>query len=268
VRTTNPVLTRLGADAARERAARPEVFGQHTQSYPTDESVLGTTAPPDVRPMTIDDVVVRTVGLIGLTTLSAGFVWTMVPQPTAMALVLPAILVGVGLGLVIGFKRITNPLAIGAYAVIMGGALGAVSELFEARFPGIVMNAVIATMGVFLGMGLLYKIGAIRATPKFIKFMVAALAGAAVVIVINFGYTLITGEVTPLRDGGPLAIIVSLVLITIAALSFILSFHEAEEGARVGMPQRYAWLCAFGILVSLVWLYIEMLRFLSYFQGD
>jgi uncharacterized YccA/Bax inhibitor family protein len=268
VRTTNPVLTRLGQDAARERAARPEVFGQQTQSYPTDESVLGTTAPPDVRPMTIDDVVVRTVGLIGLTTLSAGFVWTMVPQPTAIALVLPAVMIGLVLGLVIAWKRITNPLAIGAYAVVMGAALGAISEFFETRFPGIVMQAVIASLGVFLLMGFLYKSGTIRATPKFIKFMTAALVGAAAVIVINLVITLITGEATPLRDGGPIAIIVSLVFIVIAALSFILSFHEVEEGVRLGLPQKYAWACAFGILVSLIWLYIEVLRLLSYFQGD
>jgi uncharacterized YccA/Bax inhibitor family protein len=264
VRTTNPVLTRLSDDAARERSARPEVFGQG-QSYPTD---LGTAAPPDVRPMTIDDVVVRTIGLIALTVLSAGAVWTMVPLETSSVLLLPAILVGVVLGLVIGWKRITNPIAIGAYAVIMGGALGVISEFFEARFEGIVMSAVIATLGVFLLMAFLYKSRVIRATPKFIKFMVAALAGAFGVIAINFLFTIITGEVTPLRDGGPLAIIVSLVFITIASLSFILSFHEAEEGVRLGLPNRYAWLIAFGILASLVWLYYEMLRFLSYFTGD
>jgi uncharacterized YccA/Bax inhibitor family protein len=267
VRTTNPVLTRLGADAARERAASPEVFGQ-AQAYPTDQSVLGTAAPPEARPMTVDDVVVRTVGLIALVVLSAGAVWTLVPQTTAMGLVLPAIMIGLVLGLVIAWKRVTNPIAISAYAVIMGVALGAVSEFFESVYPGIVMQAVIATLGVFLLMGFLYKSGTIRATPKFVKFMTAALLGAAAVIVINLVITLVTGEATPLRDGSPIAIIVSLVFIVIAALSFILSFHEVEEGVRLGLPQKYAWAAAFGILVSLIWLYIEMLRLISYFSGD
>jgi uncharacterized YccA/Bax inhibitor family protein len=263
VRTTNPVLTRLGADAARERAASPQVFGQQGATYPTEVG-----APPDTRPMTIDDVVVRTVGLIGLTVLAAGFVWTMVPPQAAAALILPAIMIGLVLGLVIAWKRVTNPLAIGTYAVVMGAALGAISEFFERIYPGIVMQAVIASLGVFLLMGFLYKSGTIRATPKFIKFMTAALVGAAAVIVINFVITMITGEATPLRDGSPIAIIVSIVFIVIAALSFILSFHEVEEGVRLGLPQKYAWACAFGILVSLIWLYIEVLRLLSYFQGD
>jgi uncharacterized YccA/Bax inhibitor family protein len=268
VRTTNPVLTRLGADAARERAASPEVFGQQTQAYPTDQSVLGTAAPPDLRPMTVDDVVVRTIGLIALVVLSAGAVWTMVPQPTALRLVLPAIMIGLVLGFVIAWKRITSPLAISVYAVVMGAALGAVSEFFEARFEGIVMQAVIATLGVFLLMGFLYKSGTIRATPKFIRFMFGALLASAAVIVINLVITLITGEATPLRDGSPIAIIVSLVFIVIAALSFILSFHEVEEGVRLGLPHKYAWAASFGILVSLIWLYIEVLRLLSYFSGD
>jgi uncharacterized YccA/Bax inhibitor family protein len=268
VRTTNPVLTRLGADAARERTAGPEVFGRQAQPYPTDASVLGVSAPADARPMTVDDVVVRTIGLIALTVLSAGAVWTVVPEPVAMGLILPAIMIGLVLGLVIAWKRVTNPIAIGAYAVVMGAALGAVSELFETRFPGIVMQAVIASLGVFLLMAFLYKSGTIRATPKFIRFMTAALVGAAAVIVINLVITLITGEATPLRDGSPIAIIVSLVFIVIAALSFILSFHEVEEGVRLGLPQRYAWAASFGILVSLIWLYIEVLRLLSYFSGE
>lgn len=267
MRTTNPVLTRLGADAARERAAasQPEVFGQPApQPYPTAEGA----APPSVRPMTVDDVVVRTIGLITLVVLTAGAVWTLVPAESSLALALPAAMIGLVLGLVIAFARITNPLVIGGYAVIEGAFVGGVSHFFDAMFPGIVVKAVIATLGVFLLMAFLYKSGVIRATPKFVKFMVGALAGCAAVIVVNLVVTLVTGETTFLRDGGPIAIIVSLVFIVVAALSFILSFHEVEEGARLGLPQKYAWACSFGILVSLIWLYIEVLRLLSYFAGE
>jgi uncharacterized YccA/Bax inhibitor family protein len=265
VRTTNPVLTRLRDDAARERAAahQPQVFGQPAT---TTEQVLGIA--PATRAMTVDDVVVRTVGLLGLTVLAAAAVWVLMPPENAMALVLPAVMIGLVLGLVISFKRVTNPIAIGAYALVMGTALGAVSQFFDAMWPGIVLKAVIATMGVFGAMALLYRSGAIRATPKFVRFMVGALAGCAAVIVVNLVVTLITGETTFLRDGGPIAVIVSLVFIAVAALSFILSFHEVEEGVRLGLPERYAWACAFGILVSLIWLYIEVLRLLSYFQGE
>jgi uncharacterized YccA/Bax inhibitor family protein len=268
VRTTNPVLTRLGADAARERRENPQVFGQQAAqtAYPTDESVLGASAPPDTRPMTIDDVVVRTVGLISLVVLSAAASWVMLPPQTRIPFA--AAMVGLVLGLVIAFKRVTNPYVISAYALIMGVFVGGISRTLEELANGVVMQAVIATLAVFLLMGFLYKSGTIRATPKFVKFMVGALLACGAAILINLAVTLFTGAPTMMRDGGPIAIIVSLVFITVAALSFILSFHEVEEGVRLGLPQKYAWACAFGILVSLIWLYIEMLRFLSYFQGE
>jgi len=267
VRTTNPLLTRLSADAARERAtaAQPEVFGQPaTQPYPTVDGA----APPSVRPMTIDDVVTRTVGMLALVVAGAGAVWVLTEPQTGLALAFPAAIVGLVLGLVIAFARVTNPWLIGAYAVIEGVFLGAISQAFDARFPGIVLQAVVATLGVFLLMAFLYKSGTIRATPKFVRFMTGALIGAAAVMLINLLITLFTGQPTILRDGGPVAIIVSLVFIVIAALSFILSFHEVEEGVRLGLPEKYAWACAFGIVVSLLWLYLEVLRLLSYFASE
>lgn len=269
MRTSNPLLTRLTADAARERAAaavQPQVFGrpsQPTQPYPAVEPA------PIVRPMTVDDVVVRTVGLVALVVAAAGAIWLTTEPVDGLAFALPAMMVGLVLGLVIAFARVTNPFVISAYALVMGVFLGAISQWFNTVFGGgIVMQAVIATLGVFLLMGILYKNRVIRATPRFVKFMVGALVGAAAVILINLVITLVTGQATILRDGGPIAIIVSLVFIVIASLSFILSFHEVEEGVRQGLPQRYAWACAFGIVVSLIWLYLEVLRLLSYFSGE
>ncbi|QSB14119.1 Bax inhibitor-1/YccA family protein [Natronosporangium hydrolyticum] len=272
MRTSNPVLTRLAKDAERERTAapgghQPQVFGQSAGAYPTGPD--GTaTAPPDTRPMTIDDVVTRTVGLIALVAVAAGVIWLGTEPADGLVFAFPAMIVGLVLGLIIAFARVTNPILISVYAAVMGVFLGAISQYFNAMYEGIVLQAVAATVGVFLLMGILYKSGTIRATPKFIKFMTAALVGAAAVILVNLGITLFTGEPTILRDGGPIAIIVSLVFIVLAALSFILSFHEVEEGVRLGLPQKYAWACAFGIVVSLIWLYIEVLRLLSYFQGD
>lgn len=271
MRTSNPILTRLGADAERERASspygqQPQVFGQEA-AYPAGDGAFG--APPTVRPMTVDDVVVRTIGLIALTVASAAAVWALTPLETAIGLAFPAAMVGLVLGLVIAFARVTNPVVIGLYAVVEGVFVGGLS-LFLVTVtgqPGIVMQAVIATMGVFLLMAFLYKSGRIRATPKFRRGMIAALIGCAGVIMLNLVLSLF-GINTGLRDGGALAIIASLVFIVVAALSFILSFHEVEEGVRLGLPQKYAWACAFGILVSLIWLYIEMLRLISYFTGN
>ena len=116
-------------------------------------------------------------------------------------------------------------------------------------------------------MTMLYKAKIIRATPKFVKGMIAAMAGLFAVMLINLVLALF-GVNTGLRDGSPLAIGFSLVCIVVASLSFVLSFKEIEDGVRMGLPQRYSWTAAFGILVSLVWLYLEILRLLSYFQGD
>ena len=266
MRTTNPMLTRLSAEAARERAAgaSPQVFGQAAQPYPTVEGA----APPSVRPMTVDDVVIRTIGLLALVVAGAGVVWVLTEPMAGLALAFPAAIVGLILGLVIAFARVTNPFVIGAYGVIQGVFLGAISQAFNHWWPGIVVQAVVATLGVFLLMAFLYKSGRIRATPKFVRFMFGALIGAAAVMMINLLITLFTGQPTILRDGGPIAIIVSLVFIVIAALSFIIGFHEVEEGVRLGLPEKYAWACAFGIVVSLLWLYLEVLRLLSYFAGE
>jgi uncharacterized YccA/Bax inhibitor family protein len=107
----------------------------------------------------------------------------------------------------------------------------------------------------------------IRATPRFVRGIIAAMIGLFALLMFNFVLALF-GVNTGLRDGSPLSIGLSLVIIVVAALSFILSFHEVEEGVRMGLPQRYSWVAAFGILVSLIWLYLEILRLMSYFSGD
>lgn len=261
MRTTNPVLTRLSAHAAGGTAAS-EAVGQ---PYPTEPGLAGA-APPAVRAMTVDDVVVRTIGLLSLMVLSGAVTWAMMPVGSSLWFV--AMVVNIVFGLVIAFMRITNPYVLGTFAVIEGVFVGGVSKRYEYIFDGIVLQAVLATAVVFLLMSVLYKSRVIRATPKFKRFMYGALAASAAVILINFVITMVTGSPTFMRDGGPISIIVSLVFIGIAAFSFILSFNEVEEGVRHGVPERFAWLAAFGILVSLVWLYLEILRLLSYFSSE
>nr|BFE76460.1 hypothetical protein GCM10020092_097610 [Actinoplanes digitatis] len=176
-------------------------------------------------------------------------------------------MVGLVLGLIISFSRVANPALVIAYAVVEGAFVGLVSKMFESFYDGIVLQAVIATFGVFFVMAALYKVKAIRATPKFRRGMIAVMAGLFAVMLINFVLSLF-GVTTGLRSAGALGIGFSLVCIVVASLSFILSFHEVEEGVRMGLPQRYSWTAAFGILVSLIWLYIEILRLLSFLQGD
>jgi len=219
--------------------------------------------------MTIDDVVVKTVALLAIVGVAAAVAWNVVPDSLLFAAWIGAAMVGLVLGLVISFMRMANPALIVTYAVVEGVFVGMASKFYEeiAGFHGIVLQAVVATFGVFFLMAMLYRAKVIRATPRFMRFMVAALAGVFAVILINLVLSLF-GVSTGLRENGALGIGFSLVCIVIASLSFILSFHEVEEGVRMGLPQRYSWVAAFGILVSLVWLYLEVLRLLSFLQGD
>jgi uncharacterized YccA/Bax inhibitor family protein len=121
---------------------------------------------------------------------------------------------------------------------------------------------------VFFGMLVVYKTGAIRVTPKFTRFMFAALIGAVVLALGNLVVGLFTDGAGPLRDGGPLAIIFSLVMIGIAAFSFLLDFDQADQLIRAGAPEKAAWGVALGLTVTLVWLYLEILRLLSYFNSE
>ncbi|AGZ39369.1 Bax inhibitor-1/YccA family protein [Actinoplanes friuliensis] len=276
MKTSNPVLSRLGRAAERERSAGYNPAGPYGpaagqpgygQPYPSAPGYPAT--PPAVQPMTIDDVVVKTVTLLGITGVSAVAAWNLIPNSLLGPAWIGAAVVGLVLGLIISFSRMANPVLVIAYAIVEGAFVGLISKTYQEilGYQGIVLQAVIATFGVFFLMAFLYRAKVIRATPKFQRGMIAVMAGLFAVMLINFVLALF-GVTTGLRSNGALGIIFSLVCIVVASLSFILSFNEVEEGVRMGLPQRYSWTAAFGILVSLIWLYIEILRLLSFLQGD
>jgi uncharacterized YccA/Bax inhibitor family protein len=265
MKSSNPVLSRIGAAQPRYTVA-----GGPALDYQAGQQTgYGSPVQTGVRDvMTIDDVVVKTVTLLGLTSLVAAITWMVAPVGALYPLWITAALVGFVVGLVISFAQVTNPIVIGAYAVVEGVLLGAVSKAYEIRWPGIVASAVIATLGVFTVMAGLYKFRIIRATPRFMKVVIGIASGLAVVMLVNFVIYLISGSVTPLRDGGPIAVIFSLICIVVAALMFVVSFRQIEDGIQAGLPRKYGWLGAFGILVEIVWMYLEFLRLLSYFSED
>jgi uncharacterized YccA/Bax inhibitor family protein len=266
VESSNPVLTRLGDNARQQRGSGGFGAGPDLGTYGV--SPVQTTRDGM---MTLDAVVVRTVGLLLLTGIAGAVSWTMLPDGPVLTLaMIGSVLAGLVLGLVISIAQITNPFLIGAYAVVQGVLLGVVSRYFEARYPGIVIQAVVGTFGVFFGMAVLYKFRVLRATPKFARFVIGALIGVVALMVISwvlgmFGINLgiragATGNV------GALPIIFSLIVIGVGALTFILDFDLIEKGVRYGLPEKYAWYCAFGLLVGLIFLYWEILRLLSYFR--
>jgi uncharacterized YccA/Bax inhibitor family protein len=253
VRSSNPVLTRLGEAASAERSIG---YGPIT----TD------------RMMSLDDVVVRTVGLLVLTGVSGALSWNLLTGgPNLAVAAIGSSLAGLVLGLVIAFARITNPFVIGAYAVVEGVLLGLVSKWFEAAHPGIVIQAVVGTFGVFAGMAVLYKLRVLRATPKFTRFVIGALIGVVVLSLVNWIVAMFGGNLHLIEYGvngkvGFLPILFSLVCIGVGALTFILDFDQIEQGVRYGLPEKYAWYCAFGLLVGLIFLYWQILRLLGYLR--
>lgn len=149
------------------------------------------------------------------------------------------------------------------YAVFEGLFLGAVSAMFEAMYPGLVMRAVSLTFGVFLIMLLLFRSGAIQVTNKFRTIILAATGGIALVYLGSFIVGMFGVNVSFLHDSSPLSIGISLFVVAIAALNLVLDFDMIVKGANARAPQYMEWYGAFGLMVTLIWLYLEMLRLLS-----
>jgi uncharacterized YccA/Bax inhibitor family protein len=241
-----------GAPAPHDPYAAPSPYAATTTQY-----------------LTMDDVVVKTGLTFLVTVLTAAATWAIVPDAVAIGLLLPAIIVGLVLGLVISFKQIANPAATLAYAAVQGVLVGAISEFYADNFGGnIITQAVIGTFGVFFGMLVVYKTGAIRVTPKLTRWIVGALFGVLALVLVNLVASFFTPGGLGLRDGGPLAIVFSLVVIGVAAFTLLLDFDMADEAIRRGAPAKFAWYIAFGLLLTVVWLYLEILRLLSYLQND
>jgi len=233
------------------------------------------------RPMTIDDVVTKTGITLGV--LAAAAVVTYALAAVNPAIALPLVMIGALGGLVMVLiatfgRKQDNPGIVLTYAALEGLALGGISWVFgqSVEIAGgsagaLITQAVLGTFGVFFGMLVVYKTGAIRVTPKFTRFIVAGLFGVLVLMLGNLVLGLFGvggGEGMGLRAGGPIAIIFSLVCIGLAAFSFLIDFDAADQMIRAGAPEKAAWGVALGLTVTLVWLYIEILRLLSYFQND
>ena len=232
------------------------------------------------RPLTIDDVVAKTGITLAVLAASAVVSYFLVGADRALAMPLTMLGALGGLGLVLfatfGRKQ-DNPAIVLSYAVLEGMVLGAISFVFanfsvsSANGGALIAEAVMGTFGVFFGMLVVYKTGAIRVTPKFTRMVVAALFGVLALMIGNLVLGMFGvggGAGLGLRNGGPLAIIFSLVCIGIAAFSFLIDFDAADQMVRAGAPEKAAWGIALGLTVTLVWLYLEILRLLSYLQND
>ncbi|MFC5993875.1 Bax inhibitor-1/YccA family protein [Pseudonocardia hispaniensis] len=217
------------------------------------------------RPLTIDDVVTKTAISAGIAIVAG--VLTALAGPAFAWVALPAFIVGFVVSLIVIFKQSSNPALVLTYSAAMGVALGGIAGVINSYFPGIAFQALIGTAGVFVGMLVVYKTGAVRVTPRFTKWLMGAMVGVVVLMLANLIGNLFGADLG-LRSGGTLAIIFSLVVIGVAAFSLLLDFDMADQAIRGGAPASFAWYIAFGLMTTLVWLYIEILRLLSYLRQD
>ena len=153
------------------------------------------------------------------------------------------------------------------YAIFEGMFLGGISAMFEARYPGLVIKAVALTFAVFLGMLLVYSQRIIKVTDKFRRGIIAAMFGIMLVYLVGWISSLFGAPLSFLQGGGTFGLIFSLVVTGISAFSLLLDFDFIERSAYAGAPKYMEWYSVFGLLVSLVWLYINILRLLSIFSG-
>ncbi len=222
-------------------------------------------------PMTIEGTVNKSFMLIAMVMIAAYYSWNKAfpygwsenAEVVIPNWYFPAIIGAFIISLVIIFKKTTAPYLAPVYAILEGLALGAISALFESRYPGIVVQAIFGTFGTFLALLLAYRSGLIKATENFKLGVMAATGGIAIMYLISMVMGFFGKTMPFLHDATPLGIGISVVIVIVAALNLVLDFDFIENGVKQGAPKYMEWYASFGLLVTLVWLYLEILRLLS-----
>ncbi len=221
--------------------------------------------------MTLQGTVNKTGLLLLFAVASASWTWHLFMQSHSAAAVLPWLWIGTIGGLVCAlitvFKKEWSPVTAPAYALLEGLALGSFSAILEMRFPGIAIESVSLTFGTLLVLLLAYRSGLIPVTQKFRLGIVAATGAIMLFYLLQFGLGFFGVHFSSINGSGPIGIGFSLIVVGIAALNLVLDFDFIENGARAGAPKYMEWYGAFGLMVTLVWLYLEILRLLTKIRG-
>ena len=245
-------------------------FGQNTFSSFAQSQYGGNLVDASAR-MSLSGTVNKTGILLLCAVATAAWTWNQFMQTHDLSFAGPAVLVGAFGGFIIGmvtiFKKEWSPITSPICALLEGLALGGLSAVFELRYPGIAMEAVALTFGTLFVMLLAYKSGLIKVTQKFRMGVVAATGAIFVFYMIQLLLSLFGIQFATINGAGPIGIAISLVIVAVAALNLVLDFDFVEQGVAAGAPRYMEWYAAFGIMVTLVWLYLEMLRLLSKFRS-
>ena len=221
--------------------------------------------------MTLNGTVNKTAFLLILTLAGALYTWNLFFASSGTANLMPYVwggaLGGLAVALVTVFKKTWSPFTAPLYAGLEGLFIGAISAMFEQRFPGIVMQAVGLTFGTLAALLIAYRSGMIKVTENFKLGVVAATGGIFLLYMVNIVMGFFGTSMPFIHEGGWLGIGFSAVVVVIAALNLVLDFDFIENGVEQGAPKYMEWYAAFGLLVTLIWLYLEILRLLSKLQS-
>ncbi|KIF69569.1 membrane protein [Streptomyces sp. AcH 505] len=286
MRSSNPVFSRRGFSRDNGYAgfnAAPQAGGQAVGANPyatnpyapqQGAQVGDPQAPPRSGAMTIDDVVARTAMTLGTVALTAVLSWVLIPVDSgslgkSYGIAIGAALVAFVFAMIQSFKRKPVPAVILAYAAFEGVFLGVISNTVSTYIsPGVVAQAVLGTLAVFAGVLIAYKMRWIRVTRRFYGFVMAAAMGFLLLMVVNLLFAAFGGgDGLGFRSGG-LGILFGIIGIVLGACFLALDFKQVEDGVTYGAPREESWLAAFGLTVTLVWIYLEALRLLSLLQGN
>ena len=241
-KTSNPALS-------------TKTFDNFTKSFGGDSEV-----------MTLQGAVNKTAILLGLLMISAFGMWNLF-YSGSQGFLFPLMIFGAIGGLIcciiLIFKKEWSPTLAPAYAILEGLFVGGISAIYENIFDGIVMQAAMLTFGILAGLLFLYKSGFIRATENFKLIVASATMGIAITYLISFILRLCGIQVPFIHSNGIFGIVFSIICVGIAAANLVMDFDFIEEGAEKRAPKYMEWYAAFGLMVTLIWLYIEILRLLS-----
>ncbi|MBB5866006.1 Bax inhibitor-1/YccA family protein [Xanthomonas sp. 3058] len=233
----------------------------------------GAVVTRDGQAMTLNGTVNKTGALLLMALVTAAFAWNQSigidgkPLPVASVYMIGGAIGGLVLAFATIFKPTWAPVSAPLYALVEGFFLGAISAVYEARFNGIVFQAVLLTFGTLFALLFAYRSGLIKATENFKLGVVAATGGIALVYLASFVLSFFGIRVPMIHDSGWLGIAFSLFVVVVAALNLVLDFDFIESGVEHGAPKHMEWYGAFGLMVTLVWLYLEFLRLLSKLQS-
>jgi len=220
--------------------------------------------------MTINGTINKIGLMLLLVIAAASYTWNLVMGDDPGRAGTMAIVGGIGgfiIAMVTVFRPKSSSYTAPVYAILEGMFLGAISAIINAQYPGVAFQAVLLTIGTLFTMLFLYRSGRIRATPKFRRGVMMATGAVFFAYMISWIMSLLGMSMGFMHSSGPLGILINLVIIGVAAMNLILDFDFIEKGSQMGAPKYMEWYGAFGLMVTLIWLYIEFLRLLSRFAG-